>query len=98
MRIRVYFCKEPEAEIMFQGDKISKQALDTIYDLVWEAEFKNIITLGKIWLKFKGDLRPFGIPLRRKRSHERISAGDIIQIGKEFYMVMQIGTRKINPD
>ena len=98
MKARVYFCKEPEAEILFHGDKISRQALDTIYDLVWEAEFKNIITPGKIWLKFKEDLKPFGIPLRRKRSHERISAGDIIQMGTEFYMVMEIGTRQIKLD
>lgn len=98
MKIRVYFCKEPEAEILAERGKISRQALDTIYDLIWEAEFKNIITPGKIWLKFKEDLKPFGVPLREKRSHERISAGDIIQMGTEFYMVMQTGAREIKLD
>ena len=95
MKVRVYFCNEPEAEILAERGKISRQALGTIYDLVWEAEFKNIITPGKIWLKFKEDLKPFGITISKKRSHERISAGDIIQMGTEFYLVKQIGTIKI---
>ena len=97
MKIRVYFCKELDPESLFKGDKISRQALETIYDLVWESEFKNIVNVGKIWLKFnEEDLKPFGIPLENKRSHKRISAGDIIQMGTEFYMVKQIGVKKIN--
>ena len=96
MKIRVYFCKEPDPESLFKGDKISRQALETIYDLVWESEFKNIVNVGKIWLKFNEDLKPFGIPLENKRSHKRMSAGDIIQMGTEFYMVKQIGVKKIN--
>ena len=96
MKIRVYFCKEPDPESLFKGDKISRQALETIYDLVWESEFKNIVNVGKVWLKFNEDLKPFGIPLEKKRSHKRMSAGDIIQMGTEFYMVKQIGVKKIN--
>jgi hypothetical protein len=96
MKIRVYFCKEPDPERLFKDDKISRQALKTIYDLVWQSEFKNIVNVGKVWLKFNEDLKPFGIPLENKRSHKRISAGDIIQMGTEFYMVKQIGVKKIN--
>ena len=97
MKIRVYFCKEPDPERLFKDDKISRQALKTIYDLVWESEFKNIVNVGKVWLKFnEEDLKPFGIPLENKRSHKRISAGDIIQMVTEFYMVKQIGVKKIN--
>jgi hypothetical protein len=38
MKIRVYFCKESDIEIIVKDNKISRQALDTIYDLVWEGE------------------------------------------------------------
>ncbi len=97
MKVRVHFCKEPDTvEIILKTRKISRQALDTIYELVWECEFKNILNAGRIWLKFKeNEQRPFGIPLREKRDHTNISPGDIIQITNDFYMVDQIGTRKI---
>ena len=96
MRVRVYFCKEPDVEIIIKDNKIGRQALDTIYDLVWECEFKNILNAGRVWLKFKeNERRPFGIPLREKRSHTNISQGDIIQITNDFYVVDQIGARKI---
>ena len=74
--------------------KISRQALDTIYDLVWECEFKNILNVGRVWLKFREE-KPFGIPVKEKRSHSRIAAGDIIQIGNDFYMVNQVGARQL---
>ncbi|MBV9178396.1 MAG: hypothetical protein JO297_15325 [Nitrososphaeraceae archaeon] len=39
----------------------------------------------------------FGIPLREKRtSHDKIAAEDIIQIANDYYMVDQIGARKID--
>jgi hypothetical protein len=98
MKVRVYFSKEePDTvEIILKTRKISRQALDTIYELVWECEFKNILNAGRIWLKFKeNEERPFGIPLREKRTHTNISPGDIIQITNDFYVVDQIGTRKI---
>src|SRR6266511_697460 len=96
MKVRVYFCKEPDTVgIILKSHKISRQALDTIYELVWECEFKNILNAGRIWLKFREDERPFGIPLRERRTHENISSGDIIQITNDFYVVNQIGARKI---
>jgi hypothetical protein len=96
MKVRVYFCKEPDTvEVILKTQKISRQALDTIYELVWECEFKNILNAGRIWLKFKENERPCGIPLREKRTHTSISPGDIIQITNDFYVVDQIGARKI---
>ena len=96
MKVRVYFSKEPDTvEIILKARKISRQALDTIYELVWECEFKNILNAGRIWLKFKENERPFGIPLREKRIHTSISRGDIIQITNDFYVVDQIGAIKI---
>ena len=95
MKVRVYFCREIDPEIILKGNKISRQALDTIYDLVWECEFKNILNVGRVWLKFSEELKPFGIPFRTKRSHSRIFAGDIIEMGNDFYMVNQIGATKI---
>lgn len=96
MKVRVYFCKEPDIQsVILRNDKISRQALDTIYNLVWECEFKNILNVGRIWLKFKDEKSPFGIALRKKRSHTNIAAGDIIQVANDFYMVQEVGARKI---
>jgi hypothetical protein len=97
MKVRVYFCREPDTvEIVLKVRKISSQALDTIYELVWECEFKNILNAGRVWLKFKeNEQRPFGIPLIEKRTHTDISPGDIIQITNDFFVVDQIGARKI---
>jgi hypothetical protein len=95
MKVRVYFCREPDPEVILKGYKISRQALHTIYDLIWECEFKNILNVGRVWLKFREEERPFGIPLKEKRSHNRISPGDIIQIANEFYMVNHVGARRI---
>ena len=95
MKVKVFFCKEPDPEIIVSRDNLSRQALDTIYDLVWECEFKNILNVGRIWIKFRQEERPFGIPLRKRRSHYKISIGDIIQLANDFYMVEQIGARQI---
>ena len=73
MKVRVYFSKEPESEIFVRNNKISSQALVTLYDLVWESEFKNILNVGKIWLKFKESKKPFGISLRGKEKSYRDS-------------------------
>lgn len=91
MKVRVYFCKEPDAI----AGKVGLQALDTIYDLVWESELKNVITIGRIWLRFQDDERPFGRALRQKRPHDRMAAGDIIQAGEEYFMAMQVGVKRI---
>jgi hypothetical protein len=97
VKVKVYFCNEPvDAKLsILRNNKISRQALYTIYDLVWESEFKNILNVGRIWLKFRNEERPFGISLRHKRSHDRMDVGDIIQIANDFYMVDQIGGRHI---
>ena len=95
MKVRVYFCREIDLPVILKGNKISKQALDTIYNLVWEGEFKNILNVGRVWLKFREEERPFGIPVKEKRSHIKITAGDIIQIDNNFYMVNQVGARQI---
>ena len=97
MRVKVYFCSEPiDAKLsILRNNKISRQAICTIYHLVWESEFKNILNVGRIWLKFRNEEKPFGIPLTQKRNHRSMEVGDIIQIDKEFYMVDQVGGRHI---
>jgi hypothetical protein len=96
MRVRVYFCNEPDIQSgILRNNKISRQALDTVYNLVWECEFKNILNVGRIWLKFMNEKNPFGVPLRKKRTHNKIAAGDIIQMANDFYMVHDVGARKI---
>jgi hypothetical protein len=97
MKVRVYFCKEPDIQFyILNKSRLSRQALDTIYDLVWECEFKNILNVGKIWLKFiEHEKNPFGIPVRRKRSHNEIASGDIIQMANDFYIVHKIGVKKL---
>jgi len=74
---------------------MSRQALYTIYNLVWECEFKNVLNVGRIWLKFVDEKNPFGVALRKKRSHNKIAAGDIIQVGNDYYMIHEVGARKI---
>jgi hypothetical protein len=95
MKVRVYFCKEPDIEIIIKGNKIGRQALDTLYDLVRECKFKNILNVGRIWLKFKEEDKPFGISLRDKRTHNKISSGDIIQIDRAYYIVNSVDARKV---
>jgi hypothetical protein len=96
VKVKVYFCNEPlDAIFILRNNKISRQALYTLYDLVWESEFKNILNVGRIWLKFRNEERPFGMPLRERRSHDKIDVGDLIQIANDFYMVEPIGGRKI---
>ena len=96
MRVRVYFCNESDIQSdILRNNKISRQALDTVYNLVWECEFKNILNAGRIWLKFMNEKNPFGVPLRKKRTHNKISAGDIIQVANDFYVVHEVGAKKI---
>jgi hypothetical protein len=95
MKVKVYFFKELEVEMIIKNNRISNQALFTLFDLVWESEFKNILNPGRVWLKFKEEDKPFGIPLRKKKTHEKIDRGDIIQIDKDYYIVDTVGVRKI---
>lgn len=93
--VRVYFCKEPEADLLIRNNIISIQALYTLYDLVWESEFKNVLSVGRIWLAFKQQSKPFGKALRNKRTHEIIAPGDLIGIGHDHYMVTDIGATRV---
>ncbi len=97
MKIRVYFCREPSGAELVNA-RISRHALDTIYDLVWEHELKNVITIGKVWLRFRqSGGKPFGHPLKEKRPHVTIAAGDIIEAaGRGYYMVMDVGVKEIH--
>ena len=95
MKVKVYFFKEFEIEMIIKSNKISDQALYTLYDLVWEFEFKNILNPGRIWIKFKEEDNPFGISLRKKKSHAKLTRGDIIQISDDYYIVDHVGVRKI---
>jgi hypothetical protein len=95
MKVKVYFCKELDAQIILKRNRLSKQALNTIYDLIWEGEFKNILNAGRIWLKFVEEEKPFGIPLKEKRSHNRISFGDLIQLADKTYMANKVGIKEI---
>ena len=97
MKVSVYFCREPDVQAgILRDNRLSRQALNTIYDLVWECEFKNILNIGRIWLKFNEDgQKPFGIALRKKRSHNRIAPGDIIQVAQDFFLVHDIGAEKL---
>ena len=67
-----------------------------MYDFVWESEFKNLVNVGKIWLKFiEEEKNPFEIPLRKKSSQNKIAPGDIIQVSDDFYVVHEVGARKM---
>jgi|SRR6185436_3584402 sorbitol-specific phosphotransferase system component IIA len=95
MKVKVYFCSEPDAELWLKKDRLSQQAIETMYELVGEHEFKNLITIGKLWLKLDGSTAPFGLPLK-ERSHQTVAPGDIIQMSGATYMVMEVGVRKID--
>jgi hypothetical protein len=72
VKAKVYFCTESDSiDVILRTQKISRQALDTIYELVWECESRNILNAGRIWLKFKEEERPFGIPARQKEATEK---------------------------
>ncbi len=70
--------------------------LDNLYDLVWEAEFKNLVTPDIIASIFRVQTNvPFGIPFKKKHSHVDLSMGDLIQIGPTPYLVLPRGFREL---
>jgi len=97
LKVRVYFLKrKPENMIEIdQVENIAKWILENIYDLVWEAEFKNLVTPSISAMKFRVEPNPFGIPAVRKTDHPNLSVGDIIQIGSTYYLVLQNGFREM---
>src|SRR6185503_8652597 len=98
MKVRVYFCREPDVQArILRDNRLSRQALDTIYDLVWECEFKNILYVGRIWIKFNAEQqKPLGIPLRKKRSHSKKVPGHFIVLAEDFSQVHEMGAKKIS--
>jgi hypothetical protein len=58
-----------------------------LYDLVWEAEFKDLVTPDIIASVFDVEANPFGIRFKKKYG-SAISAGDLIQIGPTRYLVL----------
>jgi hypothetical protein len=94
MKVRVYFCKEPDIEIIIKGNKIGRQALVTIYDLVWECEFKNIVNVGRVWLKFKEENKPFGMSLRNKRTLVRSLQEILFRLIKRTIWLIQLVPEK----
>lgn len=94
--VRVYFYTESDAGAMKNLERVSRAALYTIYELVWEMEFKNIINPGRVWLKFKEERCPFGVSLKSSRKHSSIAAGDIIRIVDDHYLVVDVGVKKID--
>ena len=96
MKVRVYFCSEPDAELLLKNNRLGQQALETMYELVWEHEFKNLIPIGRLWLKLDGSRAPFGIPLKERRNHQTMAPGDMIQMSGASYMVMEVGVRRID--
>jgi len=97
LKVRVYFLK-PKPENMIeidQAETIAKWILENLYDLVWEAEFKNLVTPIIIAMKFRVEPDPFGIPVVRKPDHPNLSVRDLIQIGPTYYLVLQNGFREM---
>lgn len=43
MKVRVYFCNEPDIQSgILRNNKISRQALDTVYNLVWDVHVSYV--------------------------------------------------------
>ena len=97
MKVRVYFLKgkpDPDSEI-WELTVLQKWMLENLYEPVWEAEFKNLVTPEIIAMKFRKEPEPFGIPARTKREHDDITPGDLIQIGSTYYLVLANGFKEL---
>jgi hypothetical protein len=68
--------------------------LNNLYDLVWEAEFKNLVTPEIIASILRTEPTPFGISFKNKQSRI-VSLGDLIQIGPTLYLVLPMGFREL---
>jgi len=97
MKVRVYYLRgRPDHSEIQEVKTIQKWMLDNLYDLVWEAEFKNVVTPDIIATRFRLEPNPFGISFKKKTSHTDLTAGDLIQIGSTNYLVLPEGFREMN--
>ena len=96
MKVKVYFLKgKPDPSEIEEAEAIQRWMLDNLYDLVWEAEFKNLVTPDIIASIFRVEANPFGIPFKKKPSRVDLSVGDLIQIGPTPYLVLPRGFREL---
>lgn len=94
MRLKVYFLKgKPDPSEIEEAETIQRWMLNNLYDLVWEAELKNLVTPDLIASVFRVEANPFGIPFKKKA--REISVGDLIQIGPTHYLVLREGFREV---
>jgi hypothetical protein len=94
LRVKVYLLKgKPDPSEIEAAGTIQRWMLNNLYDLVWEAELKNLVTPDIIASVFRVEANPFGIPFKKKVSRE-ISVGDLIQIGPIDYLVLREGFRE----
>ena len=94
LRVKVYFLKgKPDPSEVEEAETIQRWMLNNLYDLVWEAELKNLVTPDIIASAFRAQANPFGIPFRKKA--REISVGDIMQIGPTHYLVLGAGFREV---
>ena len=54
-----------------------------------------VVMISEPSVPSRHEQRPFGIPIKEKRTHSRIAPGDIIQISNDFYMVNEVGVSQI---
>lgn len=87
-------CKPDPSEIEATST-IHKWMLENLYDLGWEAEFKNLVTPDMIASVFRVEPNPFGVPFKKKNLARDLSVGDVIQIGPTQYLVLQRGFREL---
>jgi hypothetical protein len=95
LKVKVYLLRgKPDPSEIEGAEVVQRWMLNNLYDLAWEAEFKNLVTPDIIASVFRVEAKPFGIPFKRKLGRE-ISVGDLIQIGPTRYLVLREGFREL---
>jgi len=95
LRVRAYFFRgKPNRSEIEEIATIQRWMLNNLYDLVWEAEFKNPVTPANIGLVLRSGAIPFGISFRKNYTRG-ISVGDVIQIGPTFFLVLPKGFKEL---
>ena len=96
MNVKVFLLKgKPNPSEIETTSTIQKWMLENLYDLGWEAEFKNLVTPDMIASMFRLEPTPFGIPFKKKDLARNLSVGDVIQIGPLQYLILQSGFREL---